>query len=418
MSRVVIIGSGVAGLVAALRAVDAGLQVTLVTKGIGGLYLSQGTVDILGYAPDRVDRPLDALAGFAAAHPEHPYARLSADVVREGVRYLADAVGSDLLVGEPDRNVVLPTAVGALRPTALAQPSMLAGQPVADARFVIVGLKQLRDFYPELIAGNLDRTELPGGGRISARAARIDLRARAGESDSNALGYARSLDDPTYRRRFAAAVATVVRDGETVGLPALLGNRDLSAWTDVAHMLGHPVFEIPLPPPSVPGIRLSDTLLKKVKDARVRLVHGSPVLRLNAEARRVKSVTAGTAGAPRDLTGDAFVYAPGGFESGALVLDSYGQVSEPTFGLPLVGAEGGDGLVHGEYWGGDQPLFRVGVGVDDGMRVLAGDTPVYDNLFAAGGILGGASRWREKSGEGIAAASAVQAIDTIVREQS
>ena len=37
--------------------------------------------------------------------------------------------------------------------------------------------------------------------------------------------------------------------------------------------------------------------------------------------------------------------------------------------------------------------------------------PVYENLFAAGGILAGAVRWREYSGEGIAAASALRAAE-------
>ena len=39
-----------------------------------------------------------------------------------------DNVG--LLVGDPACNLHLPTAVGALRPTALAQPSMVAGDAV------------------------------------------------------------------------------------------------------------------------------------------------------------------------------------------------------------------------------------------------------------------------------------------------
>jgi glycerol-3-phosphate dehydrogenase subunit B len=39
----------------------------------------------------------------------------------------------------------------------------------------------------------------------------------------------------------------------------------------------------------------------------------------------------------------------------------------------------------------------------------------YRNLFAAGGILAGAIRWTEKSGEGIALASAVTAADSILK---
>jgi glycerol-3-phosphate dehydrogenase subunit B len=64
----------------------------------------------------------------------------------------------------------------------------------------------------------------------------------------------------------------------------------------------------------------------------------------------------------------------------------------------------------------DQALFRVGVGVDASMRVVdpAGHIP-YSNLYAAGGILAGATRWTEKSGEGIALASAVAAADSILK---
>ena len=56
-----------------------------------------------------------------------------------------------------------------------------------------------------------------------------------------------------------------------------------------------------------------------------------------------------------------------------------------------------------------------GIGVDDGMRPLAQDGSVaVDGVRAAGGCLGGATRWREKSGEGIALASALRAADSIL----
>ena len=48
MRDAVVIGAGLAGLAATLRLAEAGAKVTLVTKGIGGLQLGQGTLDILG----------------------------------------------------------------------------------------------------------------------------------------------------------------------------------------------------------------------------------------------------------------------------------------------------------------------------------------------------------------------------------
>ncbi len=53
-------------------------------------------------------------------------------------------------------------------------------------------------------------------------------------------------------------------------------------------------------------------------------------------------------------------------------------------------------------------LFLSGLAVDDNMRILneGKGTPVCPSLYMTGGNLAGATRWREKSGEGVALASA------------
>ncbi|MCA0308286.1 MAG: glycerol-3-phosphate dehydrogenase subunit GlpB [Actinobacteria bacterium] len=413
MSRVVVIGAGLAGLVAANRLASAGVGVTLLTKGIGGLQLSQGTIDVLGYAPDRVTNPVLTLSAIASARPGHPYAAIGAAGVHTGIEYLKQLL-PDLLVGDAEANYQLPTAVGAIRPTCLVQPSMVAGHLKDGAKVAVVGLRRLKDFHPALVAENLARTTLPDGGRLVARPVSVDVPARDAEVDSSGLTYARAFDDPAFRARFAAALKPLLGDGETVGLPAVLGLKDRTAWSDLADKLGHPVFEIPLPPPSVPGMRLNEALMASAKAAGVRVVNGTRAVSVRVEDGVVKGVTVATAGADREFTADAFVLAAGGFESGALALDSYGTVTETLFGLPLAGLDAGP-LVHGDYWGPEQPLFSVGVRVAGDMRVLDGNgAVVHPNLYAAGGIIGGSSRWAEKSGDGIAVGSAVVAADSIL----
>ena len=106
------------------------------------------------------------------------------------------------------------------------------------------------------------------------------------------------------------------------------------------------------------------------------------------------------------------MFAPGGFESGALDVDSYGTITEPVFGLPLTATDATP-LIPSVYWG-PQALFEVGVRTDDGGRpVDAAGAVVHANLYVAGGIIAGAERWREKSGDGIAVATAVRAADHI-----
>jgi glycerol-3-phosphate dehydrogenase subunit B len=409
MTNTVVIGAGLSGLVAAIRLARGGHTVTLLTKGLGGLQLSQGTIDVLGYAPERVDAPVDATSSLPATHP---YKVLGPAAITAGIAYVQELLG-DRLVGNADRNVLLPTAVGALRPTCLVPPSMTAGVATGGIRYVLVGFRQLKDFYPKLCAGNLERQTTPAGDQITARGVILDLPAIEDMADSSALAYARALDDPSYRTKLAAILKPMLEDGEVVGLPAIIGHRDPGAHRHLEQLLEHAVFEVPLPPPGVPGIRLNEALTALAKDAGVRIVAGAKVVGFESAGGKIVSVGQATAGRIRQYAADAFVYAPGGFESGALTMDSYGTVTETIFGLPLHGL-GPDLVTAGDP--GNQALFRVGVGVDSSMRVVdpAGHAP-YSNLYAAGGILAGAIRWTEKSGEGIALASAVVAADSILK---
>lgn len=419
MSDVVVVGAGLAGLTAAIRLAHAGRSVTLLSAGVGGLQLSQGTVDLLGYSPDRVHRPLEAIDRAADAHHAHPYHHLRGDGVRGAVEWFAEVLGPNELVGSLQTNVHLPTAVGALRPTALMPPSMSAGDLRDGTGVAIVGLRRLKDMYPGLIADNLSRTDLPSGGRVTARAAHVDFVFRDGEIDSSGVVAARALDDSSTLVRFADAVARELTDDDhVIGVPAVLGLADPhTAWSTLQARVGRPVFEIPLPPPSVPGIRMNASLTAHAKAAGVRFVMGGRVVGATRDGARITGLQTETAGRLRLTRSPWVVFAPGGFESGAVDVDSYGVIREPVFDLPLAHVPD-DPFVSADYWA-DHPLFRAGVAVDTAMRpVDSHGNEVFDNLVVAGGIIGGASRWREKSGEGIAIATAVRAADTIIKEGS
>jgi len=129
----VVIGAGTAGLVAGARLAEGGARVCVLSKGIGSTHLAPGTIDVLGYAPGRVSSPRAALEELAAARPDHPYALLGVDAVAEAVRWFSERVADGPLsgyryVGDLERNILLPTAVGALRPSALVPETMAAGE--------------------------------------------------------------------------------------------------------------------------------------------------------------------------------------------------------------------------------------------------------------------------------------------------
>ena len=82
----VVIGTGVAGLTAAVRLAEAGARVCVLAKGVGSTHLAAGTVDVLGYDGERVELPLEALPDFIARRPDHPYALLGPRLDRTGAR--------------------------------------------------------------------------------------------------------------------------------------------------------------------------------------------------------------------------------------------------------------------------------------------------------------------------------------------
>src|SRR5213592_322705 len=165
----VVIGAGLAGLTAALRLAEAGQRVAVLAKGVGATHLSPPTIDVLGYANGPVGSPAQALPEFAAANPQHPYRQLSTELLRGSLDWFKTRLSDQGYRGGLDENFFVPTAVGAAKPTALLPETMAAGDLRQGGRFVFVGLRGLKDFFPAYLADNVARTPLPAGASVTTR---------------------------------------------------------------------------------------------------------------------------------------------------------------------------------------------------------------------------------------------------------
>ena len=173
----VVVGAGLAGLTAALRLADEGHRVLVVARGVGATHLAPATIDVLGFAGEEVERPAQALQAFFESHPGHPYAHVSKESVGASIEWLKSRLPDLGYRGGLEENVLLPTAVGVAKPSAVVPETMVGGDLRAGGRFAFVGLG-LKDFYPAYLADNLRRLQ-----GVSARA--IELTPpRASDSDS------------------------------------------------------------------------------------------------------------------------------------------------------------------------------------------------------------------------------------------
>jgi glycerol-3-phosphate dehydrogenase subunit B len=407
---VVVIGTGVAGLTAAIRLAEAGARVCLLAKGIGSTHLAPGTVDVLGYDGERVESPASALPEFVARHPEHPYALAGVESIAPSLEWFAACVERGLkpgyrYAGSLERNTLLPTALGAARPSALVPSTMAAGDLDDSTPVCVVGFRALRDFHPSLCAANI--------ARFGVEARGVEVEIDTDRADVNALGVARLFDDPGFRSAFSTRVAHDLRDGERLALPAVLGVRDpQAALTDLQERLGRPVFEIPTLPPSVPGVRVYDILSAALRAAGGRIVIGAEVAGAERDGSRLTSVRTHASG--RDHTYEArwFVLATGGVASGAIELDSDWVARDTVLGLPLSGGPTDGGERFDPDYFAEQPLNRMGIAVDSSL--IAEGT---ENVLVAGAALPGAVAHREGSGEGISLSTGYAAARTVLERE-
>ena len=419
MLDLIVIGAGLTGLMAARTAAQAGLKVKVIAKGLGALHWSAGTVDVLGYYPDErtlVQRPLQMIRELVKARPDHPYALLDetdltsalqtfAALAREiDLPYARQPGGAALSVDE--KNLLLPSPVGAARPAFMAPQAQWAGDFNLTDPMLIVGLRGMRDFFPRLIADNLSKQGHP------ARAAFLPLDLITDRRDSNTVQLANSLDDPARRSRLAAELKKLAGPGERIGLPAILGMAQHAAvMQELQATTGAAIFEVPTLPPSVPGIRLNAALRGELERRGVRVEVNMDIGGLHTENGRITSVETVTSARPLSHRAGKFLLATGGILGGGINTDHTGRMWEVVFDLPLATpAERNNWFRRRFLDPAGHPIFAGGVPVNRQFQPVHPDgTPVYANLWAAGGSLAHADQIRERSMEGIAITTGIAA---------
>ncbi|MGZ0747404.1 glycerol-3-phosphate dehydrogenase subunit GlpB [Haloparvum sp. AD34] len=427
-SDVLVIGGGLAGLTSALAAARQGADVRLVSYKQSTLRHASGLVDVLGYTPDGegplVD-PYDAIPDLPA---QHPYRTVGVDAVREAMALFDDAVPT--YRGEhTDRNALLPTHGGTVKPTARYPAGAAAGVASDDRDVLLVGLEGMVDFDAAQAAAHLEAAGVPFDARGTTIRFPGDLRA-----DAKVTRYAKLLDtngEVSVRGRTRPAREALAErvaaehDGEArVGFPAILGD-DAAADVRAAlgDHLGADVFEVPMGPPSLPGLRLEDALFAALDDAGVSIETGNPVTDFDGAGdgggtgdgdgtgdgggtgdERIEQVYVEKNGAKIPNAADQYVLATGGLVGKGVESDREG-VSEPVFDCHVPHAADRYDWFEGDVFG-DHQFAGFGVRTDDDLRPTDADGAVeFANLRAAGSVLGGYDFAAEKSGSGVSIAT-------------
>jgi glycerol-3-phosphate dehydrogenase subunit B len=217
----------------------------------------------------------------------------------------------------------------------------------------------------------------------------------------------------------ARAVEGEARNGRgRIALPAALGLDDPGAvFEEASRLLPFVPFEMPLVPPSIPGVRLFRALRSAIRGRGGRVTIGERVSRIVVEGRRVTAVATSAAARERVIRTGGLVLATGGIAGGGLIGRADGTLVEPLMGLLVEAPTMESWLASDPFDPQGHPLEAAGIRTDHELRPVDGSgRVVLQNVVVAGSLLAGQRYLSERCGDGVAITSGQRAAAVLLGE--
>jgi len=402
---VLVIGAGLSGLVAGWQAAKAGKRTRVIAKGWGATHWASGCIDVFGYSKVYpaypVTSPIDALNALISVDKSHPYAILGIDRIAQALNDFTELCTQSgyPMYGTLERNWLLPTALGTLRPTCLAAETMIAGDTGSPLPMLIVGFAGFQDFYADLIADNLNAQQL------YANAITLEIPSLLSLRQVTGMTLARLFDSAKFRHEVANAIRDRLGRAARVGFPAVLGlTNPIEVLEDLERQLGLPVFEIPGLPPSIPGIRLHRLLVKAIQYSGGQVYDGMLVQAADVEDRVIKTIWSEAAARRKPHRSQKYILATGGFLGGGYTTQENGYAQDTVFNLPLSVPQLRSSWFSPDFLDPNgHSIFESGIQINDQLSPIDQDgISLLNNLSIVGSSLGSHDPIRERSLEGIA----------------
>jgi glycerol-3-phosphate dehydrogenase subunit B len=377
--------------------------------------MSTGALD-LAYTPAlspayQMPRSLaEHVMDIIAHRRRHPYAVLGLERVipalQSGFDALRDALDGTAL--EPAaldleaENLLLPSSLGALMPAGSALAPHLGASFAAGLQgtWGVLGLAGYGPFNARRIARAL-AADAESYGVAAPELVPIQL---AGDWGVTPVGIARRLDDQAHADALARELERSALGFDGIIAPPLLGlERHDSVRRRLSDAAGAPVVEALAHMPSVPGIRLQRALERAVDRAGVARVGEISSTRGDG-SRLVGAVTRDAL----EIDAGAFVLATGRFVAGGIEWKE--TCREALLDLPVVTEDGPmeEDAPHAavrETPMESHPLMTAGVQVDETLHPIREGDVAFENLYAAGVVIGGFASRYALCADGVALAS-------------
>ena len=404
MPDAVVIGSGLAGTIAALELSKKGAAVTLASRSWGVTSMSTGALD-LAFSPAlspayNMPRTIaEHIMDIIAHRRRHPYAQMGLEGtianLMGGWSLLEDALeGSGLEVGplnlESENEFYISTLGVAYPAAAVFEPHSGGGlTELASKKVGLLSVRGFSGFNATRIQTGLD-TDLRAAGSRSPEwnIVEVDLGLCG-----SAVIQAKALENEEVFETLLKALADKCSGLDCLVCPPILGlGKFAELRVRLEEATGTKVVEALGCVPSVPGIRFQSALDQAVRKAGVKIT--GEVTAVHSKGSRVEAVELADG---KSLSTGSIVLATGRFVSGGVGWSD--TCKESLLGLPVMTELGplDVGSPHSVVRGRAEeshPLMTAGVQINESLQPIREGQVAYENLYAAGMVIGGfASRY-------------------------
>jgi glycerol-3-phosphate dehydrogenase subunit B len=385
----IIIGMGLSGLMAAKTAAEMGKKILIVGKGMGSLYLFTNTIDVLGTVPKGMELS-DGFSQWLKDHPQHPYSKVGWERMEKALSYfnsLFPPPYSFQTVG--NGNCLIPTGAGTLRSTYLIPNTLVAGTSLKVREGLIVGFKGFKDFYAHYVADQLN-----------CRGVTLSL-PEVLTREITATALARLMEKKSFRESIGREIKKQLRGETLVGFPALLGmHNPIQIKEGLEEIIGAKVFEIPILPPSIPGMRIFNRFKEWLIQNGVTFLLGYSVSKATVKEKRCEGIEVLHPPVITSYSADRYILATGRFIGGGLVANEE-KIFEPIFNLPVAQPKLREDWFKNAFFN-RHPIHEAGILTDSSFRSIdESGNLILENVWVAGSILSHHHCFEEKSREGI-----------------
>ncbi len=408
---ILIIGAGLAGMAAAARASQLGLK-TVMAGNSSQLYFASGLFDLLGVyplVPGTILKTVETgLSLLSKQNPGHPYSKAGINEILQSLDFITHFLQTAGLSYAPSngKNTSVLTSAGTFKPSFLIPETIKKCNLLSKSKnLLIMDFKGLKGFNAKQMAAMIENRH------DTVDTLRIELYQHS--HVLSPMHLAAMFENLSFLEKIANKILPFTDKIDLMGMPAVCAiNNSFEILTKLEKLTGVKIFEIPMMPPSIPGLRLKNAFEKQLAKNRVQFLSQTKIKsqEFNNDGFILNAVNQNM---ETRIKTRGVVLASGRFQGGGLHAKR-GKIIETIFNLPVYQPESRNLWHHVNLFEKQGHMINgAGIETDDTFRAVDKNSSIiHKNLYAAGTILAHNEWIRLKSGSGVSALSAYTAVNS------